>query len=419
MQFYKENGLVFKNNLGLGLLIILTIIFLNALGPYLQLQKITTYGLVPLLFLIALKYNYLHPFQNRTEFFLIVFIFITSLISAYTYINYEQLITGYTRQFSVILIVFIPLALNYKYDYTDYFHLGFIISILILIYIMYISGQFDLINFAKDSDSRDKLLINANTYSYLMFFANFSLFYLFQKYRSKVLLISLVIIPILFVIVSFVTQSRSGILILILSNVIYWLVINKIEKPTKVQRILRLITIAIIFTFLANQFWEYYKDSSIKNRFDVTANRVDARELLLVESFDVFIDNMIFGVGLDQIPNYTSLRLFSHNSYVEILAEQGIIGGILLLLLFGLPLRLCIKYVLKNSNDAVLKINLLFFIMFYFYNNFYPFYKFGFSMLYFFLILSIQYKKIIEIENKPIELLVSKTSTNSNNSKNI
>ena len=49
MQFYKENGLEFKNNLGLGLLIILTIIFLNALGPYLQLQKITTYGLVRLI----------------------------------------------------------------------------------------------------------------------------------------------------------------------------------------------------------------------------------------------------------------------------------------------------------------------------------------------------------------------------------
>ena len=419
MQFYKENGLEFKNNLGLGLLIILTIVFLNALGPYLQLQKITTYGLVPLLFLIALKYNYLDPFQNRTEFFLIVFIFIASLISAYTYINYEQLITGYTRQFSVILIVFIPLALNYKYDYTDYFHLGFIISILILIYIMYISGQFDLINFAKNSDSRDKLLINANTYSYLMFFANFSLFYLFQKYRSKILLISLIIIPILFVIVSFVTQSRSGILILILSNVIYWLLINKIEKPTKVQRILRLITITLIFTFLANQFWEYYKGSSIKNRFDVTANRVDARELLLVESFDIFIDNMIFGVGLDQIPNYTSLRLFSHNSYVEILAEQGIIGGVLLLLLFGLPLRQCIIYLLKNPKDMILKLNLLFLVMFYFYNIFYPFYKFGFSMLFFFLILSIQYKKIKEIENEPLELLGSNTNIKSFKSKNI
>ena len=133
MQFYKENGLEFKNNLGLGLLIILTIVFLNALGPYLQLQKITTYGLVPLLFLIALKYNYLHPFRNKTEFLLVILIFLTSLISAFTYVNYGHLITGYTRQLSVILIVFIPLVLNNKYDYTDYFHIGYILSILTLI----------------------------------------------------------------------------------------------------------------------------------------------------------------------------------------------------------------------------------------------------------------------------------------------
>ncbi|WP_339629581.1 O-antigen ligase family protein [uncultured Maribacter sp.] len=419
MQFYKENGLEFKNNLGLGLLIILTIVFLNALGPYLQLQKITTYGLVPLLFLIALKYNYLHPFRNKTEFLLVILIFLTSLISAFTYVNYGHLITGYTRQLSVILIVFIPLVLNNKYDYTDYFHIGYILSILTLIYIMYISNQFSLQNFASEIVQRDKFLINANTYSYLMFFANFSLFYLFQKYKRKFLLILLIIIPVLFVIVSFVTQSRSGMLILILSNVIYWLLINKIEKPTKIQKLLRSLTVILILFFLAFQFWGLYKNSTIKNRFDVTGNRVDARELLIIEAFDVFTENIIFGVGLDQIPNYTSIRQFSHNSYVEILAEQGIIGGVLLLLLFGLPLRQCIIYLLKNPKDMILKLNLLFLVMFYFYNIFYPFYKFGFSMLYFFLILSIQYKKIKEIENKPLELLGSNTSKKSINSKNI
>lgn len=419
MQFYKENGLEFKNNLGLGLLIILTIVFLNALGPYLQLQKITTYGLVPLLFLIALKYNYLHPFRNKTEFLLVILIFLTSLFSAFTYVNYGHLITGYTRQLSVILIVFIPLVLNNKYDYTDYFHIGYILSILTLIYIMYISNQFSLQNFASEIVQRDKFLINANTYSYLMFFANFSLFYLFQKYKNKFLLILLIIIPVLFVIVSFVTQSRSGMLILILSNVIYWLLINKIEKPTKIQKLLRALTVILILFFLAFQFWGLYQNSTIKNRFDVTGNRIDARELLIIEAFDVFTENIIFGVGLDQIPNYTSIRQFSHNSYVEILAEQGIIGGVLLLLLFGLPLRQCIIYLLKNPKDMILKLNLLFLVMFYFYNIFYPFYKFGFSMLYFFLILSIQYKKIKEIKNKPIELLGSNTNIKSINSKNI
>lgn len=405
MQLYKESDVKFKSNLGLGLLIILTIVFLNALGPYLQLQKVTTYGLVPLLFLISLKHNYFHPIQNKSELFLVILIFLTSLISAFTYVNYGHLITGYTRQLSVILIVFIPLALNYKYDYTDYFHIGYILSILVLIYIMYTSGQFSFQNFANEIVQRDKFLINANTYSYLMFFANFSLFYLFQKYKNRLLLVILIIIPLLFIIVSFVTQSRSGMLILILSNVIYWLVINRIEKPTKIQKLLRSISILLIFFFLAFQFWGLYKNSSIKSRVDVTGNRVDARELLIIETFDVFTENILFGVGLDQIPNYTSIRQFSHNSYVEILAEQGIIGGILLLLLFGLPLRLCLIYLLKNPKDMVLKLNLLFLIMFYFYNIFYPFYKFGFSMLYFFLIISVQFKKIDTLNNSPFELL--------------
>ena len=404
MQLYKESDIKFKSNLGLGLLIILTIVFLNTLGPFLQLQKVTTYILVPLLFLISLKHNYFHPIQNKSELLLTILIFLTSLISAFTYVNYGHLITGYNRQLSVILIVFIPLALNNKYDYTDYFHIGYIVSILALIYILYISGQFSFLNFASEIVQRDKFLINANTYSYLMFFANFSLFYLFQKYKNKLLLIFLIIIPLLFIIVSFVTQSRSGMLILILSNVIYWLLINRIKNPTKIQKLLRSISILLILFFLAFQFWGLYKNSGIKNRVDVTGNRVDARELLIIEAFDVFTENILFGVGLDQIPNYTSIRQFSHNSYVEILAEQGIIGGILLLLLFGIPLRLCLIYLLKNPKDMVLKLNLLFLIMFYFYNIFYPFYKFGFSMLYFSLIISIQYKKINTLNNGPIEL---------------
>ncbi|RKR07186.1 O-antigen ligase [Maribacter vaceletii] len=381
-----------RQSFPIGLLIITTIIFLLSFGPYLGLHKLTTLCLIPLLFIIALKHDLKTITENKREFLLILLILIISVSTAFYYISYSDFTSGLNRLLGAVLISFVPIALNNRQDYTTYFHLGYLLATISLIVIMYLNGNFGFTNFASKVDYRDRFLLNANAYSYYSFLANFSLFYLYQKYKNWFVQLLLIVIPILFLIISFVTQSRSGLLLIILINVCFWLFINKAQNPTKVQKITRNLGIAVVFIFISIQFVKTYENSRIKNRVDSTTTRVDARELLIIDSIDAFSKHPIFGVGLDQLPYYTRFGQYSHNSYIEIIAEQGIFGGVLLILLFGFPLRQSWLLLVKHPKNNVIKLNFLFFITFYIFNNFYPFYKYAFSMLYFFLVISIQYQ---------------------------
>lgn len=389
-----------ENNFFLGFFVLITIVSLNAFGPYFKIQSLVTTGLIPALAFISFLYGTRNQISNNHEFLIFLLIFFTGLLSIFYYVNFESFITNLSSLFGAILCAYIPLGLNKDKDYSDFFHWGYIVSILVLIIIMNINGNFNLTNFNSVVDYRNRFLLNANAYSYFSFFANFSLFYLHQKYKSKTFLLFIILLPVLFIIVSFLTQSRSGMLFIILINISYWFFIEKGDNTNRLKKATRTIITFLIFIAFAYQFINLYQNSRIKNRVQQSNTTVDAREVLIQEAINVFSENPYFGVGLGQLTNYTSSGQFSHNSYVEILSEQGIIGGFLLFFLFLLPLRKSIKLFRLNPKNSLAKINILFFLTFYIFNNFYPFYKFPFSMLYFFLIISIQNKAFKDASKK-------------------
>ena len=233
-------------------------------------------------------------------------------------------------------------------------------------------------------------MLNANAYSYFCIFANFSLFYLYLKFKNKLLFLSTLILPLLFLVIAFTTQSRAGLLLITTINICFWLFINKPINPSKFRKITRKFVIILALIILGFQFLKIYQGSRIQNRVTQTANKKDSREILIEEGIEVFIQNPILGVGLGQFPFYSKYRLFTHNSYTEILAEQGVIGGILLFSFYLIPTFKSIKNYRSDKNNPLYKFYLLFFITFLIYNNFYVFYKFPFSMMYFFLIISLQ-----------------------------
>jgi O-antigen ligase len=376
----------------IGSLVVFTIIALIALAPYFKIHGIVTLGLIPSLTLIAMLMDIKTVHINNREFLSFVLIFISALCSVLYVINYDFFIDNLTSLLGALMAAYISLGINKNRDYTAYFHYGFIIAALILIGIMYLNGNFSFTDFANRVDYRDRFLLNANAYSYFTYFANFSLLYLYERHKSFFIKVSLFVFPILFLIISFVTQSRSGLLMILLINSIYWIFINKPNSTNGLKRLLRRLIIFVSLMILAIQFLRVYQNSRIKSRVESSISQGDARGLLLQESLSVFGDHPIFGVGLGQLPLLTSSKQFSHNSYVEILAEQGIIGGIFLLILFFIPFLKSYSLFKRDTANPILKLNLLFFVTFLIYNNFYPFYKFPFSMMYFFLIISIQNK---------------------------
>ena len=378
----------------LGIFIIFVIIFLNALGPYFQLQQIATLGLLPLLAVIAFFYDAKHSHSNKKEFFIFLMIFLLSFTTIYYYKGFDEFKITLSLLFGAIISAYIVIGLTSKINFSSFFHIGYILTIIILFVIMILNGNIS-VNFASAIDFRDRFMLNANAYSYYCIFANFSLFYLYLKYRSKPVFLMLLILPILFLIIAFTTQSRAGLFLIVVINLGFWLFVNKPKEPSKIAKLVRKLFITSVIVLLTFQFIKIYEGSRIKNRVVQTANRQDSREVLIEEGIEVFKQNPILGVGLGQFPFYSKYRLFTHNSYIEILAEQGIIGGVLLFSLFLIPTFKSIKNYRSDKNNPLYKFYFLFFITFLIYNNFYVFYKFPFSMMYFFLIISLQKRDTI------------------------
>ncbi|WP_158657042.1 O-antigen ligase family protein [Maribacter cobaltidurans] len=191
-------------------------------------------------------------------------------------------------------------------------------------------------------------------------------------------------------VITFTTQSRAGLLLVILINLSFWLFINKPKKLSKLKSLGRKFLIGLALVLFALQFINIYQGSRIQQRVSQTDTKKDPRELLVKEGLEVFSENPIIGVGLGQFPLYSKYGLFTHNSYTEILAEQGIVGGILLLILYLIPTLQSFRNYRNDPENPFFKFYLTFFIIFLLYNNAYVFYKFPFSMMYFFLIISLQ-----------------------------
>jgi O-antigen ligase len=376
----------------LGLYITFTVIFLIAIGPYLKLQQVATLGLLPSLALITFLVEYKTVHENKKEFLLFALIFLTSLTTVYYYIDYELFIRNLSTLFGSVVAAYIGLGLTKDKNYEDFFHVAYILSIIALFLIMYTQGNIDMVNFASQVDYRDRFMLNANFYSYISVFANFSLFYLFIKYRSKIVLLLLIVMPLLFLIIAFTTQSRQGLLLIILINLGFWVFVNRRRTQNKLAKLFQVLVFLVFVTAIGIKFYDIFENSRIKSRVTRISSQEDARETLVYDGLKIFAENPVMGVGLGQFPKASGWGKFTHNSYTEILSEHGIIGGILLLIVFGRPTLKSYRNFKKYPESEFARCNLLFFIIFLLYNNAYIFYKFPFSMLYFFLIIGIQYK---------------------------
>jgi len=386
-----------KESQFIGLLIFFAIILLNALGPYFGIQKVVTFGLLPLLVLLSINSDRSTFNIGSFEIKIFTAFFIVSLLSIYYYVNFKSLLLGYSGLLGAVMAAYISVGINKNRNYEFYFHVGYIVSIIILILIMYVNGNIS-VNIFSSSRDRGRFLLNANFYSYISYFANFSLFYLYLKRKNLLTLVLLFTLPILFIIVAFATQSRSAILFIVFSNVCFWLFINKNEIKNVFVKFLRMLVITGVIIFFSIKFIDTFQNSQIKNR--VSSSKEDSRAVLVKEGITIFIDKPLLGVGLSQFPTVSGLGQFTHNSFVEAFVEHGIVGGVLILILFFTPSIQSFKNLKKYPKNSMVRLNTLFFITFLMYNNAYVFYKFSFSMLYFFLIVSSQYKLNVQLEKE-------------------
>jgi O-antigen ligase len=266
------------------------------------------------------------------------------------------------------------------------FVIGFYITVIMLLHnkeaVVDISGQ---------HMDRSQYVLNANMYSYFSYIASFSTFYLIELTKQKFYIILSLITTAVGIYLSFLTASRSGLLFTVLIAAVYWIFIFK--GTGRLTKVLKIIPIIIFIVVGSRYFYQTFNGSFLQKRVEQTSVDHESRTVIAFEAINVFIKHPFTGVGPNQFVFYGthSKGHFSHNSFLEAATNLGIIGLILVSLLFIGPLLQTFRN--ENREFSTLKyLNILFFVSLILYNLLYVFYWNYSMMVFFFCIVELQRK---------------------------
>ncbi|MDD6966672.1 MAG: O-antigen ligase family protein [Firmicutes bacterium] len=168
---------------------------------------------------------------------------------------------------------------------------------------------------------------------------------------------------------AFLAGERSSVLIAILVPIITELFVEKnLSKKMRRIFIIAIVVISILIVFINNL--AFFSDTvlfrnfaksfiDINNGSDITSGRTG----LFRTAIEAFKTNPLFGIGLGNFVNFTGAYTDVHNSYLQVLAEQGIVGELFFLFPIIILLLETIKLCRLNNISAI-EINYLRFSLF-------------------------------------------------------
>lgn len=173
----------------------------------------------------------------------------------------------------------------------------------------------------------------------------------------RITLISLLIVGV------FLTGKRSLALCALSFPILIPFLTSRLSGKKIVISIIIFFICALSFSYFINHPYEFI-DNAMLRRFaesvidlsmggDVSSGRSDLYAL----AFNAFEDHPLLGIGPGQFIPYTKAYTSVHNTYLEVLCEQGIVGT----LLYIIPLLFCLFKtisLLRSRNNQLLKISL-------------------------------------------------------------
>ncbi len=198
-------------------------------------------------------------------------------------------------------------------------------------------------------------------------------FYVNKKYKR---------IFFIFMIFIIITASRKAIIISILGFVIFYLCSSGINIKKLMKRLLIITVILglLLFVIFHNDFLyslvgekllsmiQSFGLSSSEIRSTISASDIDhslhGRAVLREEAFKQFIENPILGIGYYNFQYFNRYNLYTHNNYLELLANLGIVGFTLYYCMyFSIFITALRKIMNKQDKQAIFKFVLIYISM--------------------------------------------------------
>ncbi|PJE48058.1 MAG: hypothetical protein CUR34_00830 [Sediminibacterium sp.] len=329
------------------------------------INSITLYIAIPFLFLYSFvkKPNLLIKSKQLSIFLLLLIwsmITIVKSISLLDSIKEIYLILS-SFVFSFIIVYFSKRNIFY----IKLFYFLFILYFISLGYKAYITGISE-IDTSKEQFNTEE--INANLLGYFGYFSVVSGFFLWQLpfsssfslNKNKVFAGFVFLLCIFLVVISgFFSASRGGILMPLLTCALFLSI--KILYPLKFKSIVFLSALIFLVIVVFFSFESLYQESFLFRRLNSTNIEDESRFGLLVEAFNVGLLNPIFGVGPANFFLYTPTRHYSHSTYFEIFANNGLVGLIIFVtILFNFAVSCYNLFCINDIN--IKRISLFFFV---------------------------------------------------------
>ena len=299
-------------------------------------NTIALYVVLPIAFCLCFfqqgriaKYKYLN----------ILIALILWILFSYIWAQYKEAAATQLKQlFGTLILAYIYTTTSQNIRLTPYLYITYIILFAgACVY----AQKYILINMVSETDRLDDEKLNANTLAYFLFYATFAFFELKRFVnngfaRRFIEVCFILMIPLTFI-VALLTASRQVLIIQIpLITILFY--IRYIRKTKTITKIIFFIVAFTGVLLVAPYVSDIYEDSYLKTRNEIDINE-DGRTLLLKNAINVGNEYFPFGVGPANYMFYSPNGLFSHNTYAELYANEGIVGLCLYLWLVILFVR--------------------------------------------------------------------------------
>lgn len=360
-----------KDKLGSTDIISLISLYLCAIFYFeVNLYKICLWGLIPISFLLSfLRHNTI----TRNPYLRIIIVlftwccitFVTALDTEIAAKELQSLAGVFLFCYISATLAAIPKARNWL--------LGVYLVLLINCIVYAYNNLLDIVVANTGARLSDENL-NANMFGYLLLSATFITFYwgcISKGYARRISnLLFLAIIPISFIL-ALLTASRQ-ILILEIPMIGIYLFLRYWKPKAKI--FLSGVVILSVAGYVGFEYvTKYYDESELSKRSQVRAID-DPRVVLIKDAIRIGCENPITGVGPGNFRLLTPEGCFSHNSYLELFANNGLLASVIYIMLICRLIRRAYLARRKGIDNTVANCFLVYGIFYAIDNVFYVFY---------------------------------------------
>lgn len=331
---------------------------LNTIGFY--VPRLSIILLIASMFSILIAEGNVFYFVKFKEFkWLTIFVVISAITGLIIAIDRSLVVQHVLFLIETTIVGYLICIVAYRTGEADIVPWAFFIgSLIISVYIF--SGRAVVIGKRLTLSE----VYNPNTLGVFLVFGGWSFLRICGKMKRHILSVIASVIgsAVLFYLI-IQTGSRKSTIGFVLIFILWVLFVFR-ARMSQAKRSIRIITsfaliASVVFIVFRYGTSFYSVSDTILRRMQDLENSEGSwtiRLSLIIDALSVFIHNPVFGVGLNNYKLYSTFLMYSHNTYTEVLACTGLLGGCAFFMTLVTPIKIVFSKItndIRNKKDKV------------------------------------------------------------------